>query len=140
MPPHGFFYFKGGNMNQSQDINELSKAMLQIQQNLLPALRDATNPFTKSNYATLNSVMDSCREALLTHGIWLTQLPCPTPVELDGTYRAGNTTHSCGIRAVDIFNGGHSVAQKRSTGYGVRDYLCPQVFAMRYARYRDRRR
>lgn len=69
-------------MNQSQDISELSKAMLQIQQNLLPALKDATNPFTKSNYATLNSVMGSCREALLSHGIWLTQLPCPAPVEL----------------------------------------------------------
>ena len=69
-------------MNQSQDINELSRAMLQIQRNLLPALKDATNPFTRSNYATLNSVMESCRDELLTHGIWLTQLPCPAPVEL----------------------------------------------------------
>lgn len=69
-------------MNQSQDISELSRAMLQIQRNLLPALKDATNPFTKSNYATLNSVMESCRGELLTHGIWLTQLPCPAPVEL----------------------------------------------------------
>ena len=69
-------------MNQSQDISELSRAMLQIQKNLLPALKDATNPFTRSNYATLNSVMESCRDELLTHGIWLTQLPCPAPVEL----------------------------------------------------------
>lgn len=69
-------------MNQSQDISELSRAMLKIQQNLLPALKDATNPFTKSNYATLNSVMESCRDELLSHGIWLTQLPCPAPVEL----------------------------------------------------------
>ena len=69
-------------MNQSQDISELSRAMLQIQKNLLPALKDATNPFTRSNYATLNSVMESCRSELLSHGIWLTQLPCPAPVEL----------------------------------------------------------
>lgn len=69
-------------MNQSQNISELSRAMLQIQKNLLPALKDATNPFTRSNYATLNSVMESCRDELLTHGIWLTQLPCPAPVEL----------------------------------------------------------
>lgn len=69
-------------MNQSQDISELSRAMLKIQQNLLPALKDATNPFTRSNYATLNSVMESCRSKLLSHGIWLTQLPCPAPVEL----------------------------------------------------------
>ena len=69
-------------MNQSQNISELSRAMLQIQKNLLPALKDATNPFTRSNYATLNSVMESCRDELFTHGIWLTQLPCPAPVEL----------------------------------------------------------
>ena len=69
-------------MNQSQDISELSRAMLQIQKNLLPALKDATNPFTRSNYATLNSVMESCRDELFTHGIWLTQMPCPAPVEL----------------------------------------------------------
>ena len=56
-------------MNQSQNISELSRAMLQIQKNLLPALKDATNPFTRSNYATLNSVMESCRDELLTHGI-----------------------------------------------------------------------
>ena len=69
-------------MNQSQNISELSRAMLQIQKNLLPALKDATNPFTRSNYATLNRVMESCRDELLTHGIWLAQLPCPAPVEL----------------------------------------------------------
>lgn len=36
-----------------------------------------TNPFTKSRYATLNSVMDSCRQALLDNGIWLCQYPVP---------------------------------------------------------------
>lgn len=69
-------------MNQSQDITELSRAMLQVQQGIRPAMKDATNPFTRSNYATLNSVMESCRDALLSQGILFTQLPCPAPVEL----------------------------------------------------------
>lgn len=49
---------------------------------MAPATKDGNNPFTKSNYATLNSVMESCRDILLKHGIWLTQLPVPAPLEL----------------------------------------------------------
>ena len=69
-------------MNTSQTIIKLSQAMLKVQQQLQPAIKDARNTFVGSDYATLNSVMDACKEALLTHGIWLTQLPCPAPVEL----------------------------------------------------------
>ena len=49
---------------------------------MTPATKDATNPFCKNKYATLNSVMEACRPALLKHGIWLTQLPLPAPEEL----------------------------------------------------------
>lgn len=66
----------------SQDITKLAKALLNVQRQLLPAARDATNPFTKSRYATLNSVMAASREALLENGIWLCQ--CPVPVETPG--------------------------------------------------------
>ena len=66
----------------SQEITELAKALLHVQKTLLPAAKDANNPFTKSNYATLNSVMHTCREALLENGIWLCQHP--TPVEAPG--------------------------------------------------------
>ena len=62
---------------QSQDITELAKALLAVQSQLQPALKDAENPFTKSSYATLNSVMDTCRAALLTNGILVTQFPVP---------------------------------------------------------------
>lgn len=62
---------------QSQDITELAKALLAVQSQLQPALKDAENPFTKSSYATLNSVMDTCRAALLANGILLTQFPVP---------------------------------------------------------------
>ncbi|WP_272698851.1 ERF family protein [Desulfovibrio sp. Fe33] len=59
----------------SPEITELAEAMIQIQQSLSPALKDAENTFTNSRYATLHSVMNACREALLEHGVWLTQYP-----------------------------------------------------------------
>ena len=64
---------------QSKDITELAKELISVQAELAPAKKDATNPFCKSKYATLNSVMDACRGALLNHGIWLTQIPVPAP-------------------------------------------------------------
>ena len=33
----------------SQDTTKLAKALLNVQRQLLPAAKDATNPFTKSN-------------------------------------------------------------------------------------------
>ena len=61
----------------STEITELAKAMLKVQAALLPAMNDRENPFTKSNYATLNSIMEACRDALLENGIWLAQYPVP---------------------------------------------------------------
>lgn len=69
-------------MNRSQDITKLAQAMPIVQQQLQPAIKDARNPFIGNEYATLNSVMESCRNLLSSQGIWLTQLPCPAPVEL----------------------------------------------------------
>ena len=62
----------------SQEVGELAKALINVQRQLQPATKDANNPFTKSRYATLNSIMDSCRDALLSNGIWLCQYPVPT--------------------------------------------------------------
>ncbi len=61
----------------SDQIRELAQALIKVQEQLQPATKDANNPFTKSKYATLNSVMDSCRDALLSNGIWLCQYPVP---------------------------------------------------------------
>lgn len=65
----------------SPEITELSKALIEVQKNLQPAVKDAENPFVKSKYATLNSVMDTCRSALLNQGILLTQYPVPVEGE-----------------------------------------------------------
>ncbi len=69
-------------MIHSENITELSRAMLIVQQQLQPAIKDARNPFIGNEYATLNSVMEACRALLSSQGIWITQLPCPAPVEL----------------------------------------------------------
>jgi hypothetical protein len=61
----------------SQDVTELAKAMLKVQATLQPAFKDRENLFTKSRYATLNSVLESCREALIANSIWFSQYPVP---------------------------------------------------------------
>ena len=46
------------NQYQSENITELAKALLNVQRTVQPVTKDAENPFTKSWYASLNSVMD----------------------------------------------------------------------------------
>ena len=66
----------------SENTTELAMALINVQKQMAPATKDGKNPFIGNNYATLNSVMESCRDILLNHGIWLTQLPVPAPIEL----------------------------------------------------------
>lgn len=70
----------------SENTTELALALLEVQKQMTPATKDGNNPFTKSNYATLNSVMETCREPLLKNGILLTQTPVPPPDYLGGGY------------------------------------------------------
>ncbi len=65
---------------QSETTTELAKALLSVQKLLQPATKDATNPFVKKRYASLNSIMDVCREPLISNGIWLCQYPVPVPI------------------------------------------------------------
>jgi hypothetical protein len=63
----GLFLDKGVIMHDqnycSSETTKLANALISVQRILQPATKDRLNPFTHSNYATLNSVMDSCREA-----------------------------------------------------------------------------
>ena len=114
----------------SEEITELPKAMLRVQSELQPALKDRQNPFTKSNYATLNSVMEACRAALLKNGVWLAQYPVPVEAGQLGLVTkcrsravqliqtgggraagAGNQAHPCRKRAVAKLASGHAPAQ-----------------------------
>ena len=59
----------------SPEIGELAKAMVAVQGALNPACKDAENPFVKNRYASLNSVIDACRDALTAQAIWVAQYP-----------------------------------------------------------------
>lgn len=61
----------------SENITELAKSLLNVQRTVQPIAKDAENSFTKSWYASLTSVMDTCRDALIENGIWLCQYPVP---------------------------------------------------------------
>ena len=73
-------------MRMSEMTNELSLALFQIQQRLQPVVKEARNTFVGNAYATLNTVMESCREILFKHNILVTQHPCTAPVELGPGY------------------------------------------------------
>jgi len=61
----------------SVETKILATSLIRVQRDIGPAIKDKFNQFTQSQYATLNSIMDSCRDALLANGIWLTQYPVP---------------------------------------------------------------
>lgn len=58
---------------QSESIKSLMIAMLGVQRTIKPAAKDATNPFYKSSYADLSSVIKSAKEALSAHGVVVLQ-------------------------------------------------------------------
>ena len=72
----------------SEKVTNLAKAMILVQKKLRPAVKDNYNGFTQSRYATLNSVMEACGEALIEAGIWVTQYPVP----VDGEGKLGLVT------------------------------------------------
>ncbi len=80
-------------MIHSQTITFISEALLEAQKNIGAASKDAVNPFFKSKYADLGSVMEACKAALNDAGISVLQ-----PVESDehGTYVETMLVHISG--------------------------------------------
>ena len=67
-------------MKTSESIKNLSSALLKAQRNIGAAVKGAANPFFKSKYADLGSVMEACKSALNDQGITILQ-----PVQSDST-------------------------------------------------------
>ncbi len=65
---------------QSEQINELADALSKAQGQIEGATKDSKNPFFKSSYADLHSVMAAAREPLASNGLSVVQ---PTQV-IDG--------------------------------------------------------
>lgn len=70
----------------SDSIAELTQALFQVQQQLQPVIKDAKNTFVGNAYATLNAVLESCRDTLFSQGVFVTQHPCAAPIELGPGY------------------------------------------------------
>lgn len=58
---------------KSDQINELATALSKAQSEIKSALKDASNPFYKSQYADLTSVWNAAREALNKNGLSVVQ-------------------------------------------------------------------
>lgn len=67
---------------QSESVLELAKALVKAQAAMGPAIKDAKNPFLKTSYASLNAVLQACRDALLKNGIAVVQSPVSAPDHL----------------------------------------------------------
>lgn len=62
-------------MNKSDSITELSKALSEFQKAVKQPLKDADNPFFKSKYVPLESVVEAITEIAPDHGLSFTQWP-----------------------------------------------------------------
>lgn len=62
-------------LQKSETVSEIAKAVLAVQGQLKPAVKDSRNPFYKSTYADLNSCWDAIRELLQANGLVVIQMP-----------------------------------------------------------------
>jgi hypothetical protein len=62
-------------MKKSENINELATALSKAQGEIKGALKDSANPFFKSTYSDLSSVMEAIRVPFAKHGLSFSQVP-----------------------------------------------------------------
>lgn len=60
-------------MSQSEQINELAKALCKCQSEMTFAVKDSLNPHFKSRYADLSAVWDAIRTPLTANGLSISQ-------------------------------------------------------------------
>ncbi|TAL13909.1 hypothetical protein EPN95_04445 [Patescibacteria group bacterium] len=68
-------------MEKSESIKELSVALAKAQAEMEPAKKESENPFYRSKYSDLASVLNASRKALSKHGLSVIQ-----PVEMEGDF------------------------------------------------------
>jgi len=82
-------------MNKSEQVDKLAAALCKAQAEMGGAVKDAKNPFFKSSYADLTSVIKAIKEPFANNGLSYSQLP----VTSEGGGGVGVTTilmHSSG--------------------------------------------
>lgn len=63
-------------MKTSETIDELAKALVKAQSQMGGAVADSNNPFFKSKYADLGSVVKAIKEPFCENGLSYVQFPC----------------------------------------------------------------
>ena len=60
-------------MNTSENIKNIAIAMIEVEKEIKGMTPDAKNPFFKSNYITLDGILEYARPILAKNGIWAFQ-------------------------------------------------------------------
>lgn len=76
--PQSFPAFPEMELNFSTPAGDIFAALAKAQGTYVAAKKDKQNPFFKSSYADLSSVMRACVPSLSENGICVTQLPMPS--------------------------------------------------------------
>lgn len=66
---------RGETMNTSENLNELAQALASAQSEMKAARMNAVNPFLKTKYADLSSVIDAIKQPLAHNGLSFVQMP-----------------------------------------------------------------
>ena len=72
-------------MQQSETIGKLAEALAAAQAEMKPVTRDKENPYFKSKYADLASIVEQTSPILARHGLSIVQLPGFRPAGEGGT-------------------------------------------------------
>ena len=80
-------------MQKSEEIKDLASALAKAQGQMKAAIKDQSNPFYKSRYADLASVVEAIKAPLSENGLSYTQL---TDVDEGGVYVETILLHSSG--------------------------------------------
>src|SRR5574343_977354 len=62
-------------INKSESITKISKALLGFQKDISKVVKDSSNPFFKSKYASLSTILDAIKKPLIDNGLVFAQFP-----------------------------------------------------------------
>lgn len=65
-------------MKTSEDIKEITKALVAFHSEVGRITKDGTNPHLRNRYATIDQIIEEIRPVLATHGLFVMQLPTNT--------------------------------------------------------------
>ena len=87
------------------ELNELAAALAKAQGEIMPAPKDADNPFFKSKYASLPAVREAVREVFAKHGLSVVQMPSVTEGRLElrtVLLHSSGQSIDCGTLAAEV--------------------------------------